>query len=137
MESVTVTGVVEAPGENRVPSCWTAAAPHCRAVAKAWVRPCRQLRYPASMASPAPTVLTTFWTGAWPQRAPSASTRTAPSPPRLASTGRAPGLVAGDRHAVAAAQVDQLAIPPGRNTGSQAAPAHQPGCCAQLSGDRG
>ena len=32
-------------------------------------------RYPASMASPAPTVLTTFWTGASPCNAPASSTR--------------------------------------------------------------
>ena len=135
------------------------------------------------MASPAPTVLTTFWTGAWPHSAPSASTRIAPSPPRLASTawvprarrswaasmtsprvwgtrpvssasscrfglirsGRAaqalgqrrPGAVHGDGHPVAAAQVDQLAIPPGGDSGGQAAPAHQPGRARQLLGHRG
>ena len=57
MVAVIVTPAWMALGENRVPSFWTAAAPHCRAVANASLRPCGQLRKPASMASPAPTVL--------------------------------------------------------------------------------
>src|SRR4029079_11250270 len=85
-----VTPVWIALAENRVPSFWTAAAPHCKAVTNASLRSCGQLRKPASMASPAPTVLITLCTGARPHTAPVSSTRIAPSAPRLANTVRAP-----------------------------------------------